>query len=67
MQDMKFMSKIEDTARLEQAKREYLNNYINAIKDPSSLNKWASILKANLAYDLAKSKAATLNNITDKE
>lgn len=67
MQDMKFMSKIEDTARLEQAKREYLNNYTNAIKDPSSLNKWASILKANLAYDLAKSKAATLNNITDKE
>lgn len=64
--DPKFMQKVEDSARIEEAKRTYLQQYISALKDPSNLNKIAMLLKAGLAVDQLKKKYSYLNSIANK-
>lgn len=67
LEDPNFMSKVEDSARLVEARKEYLSSYNLALRDPGNLNKLAYQLRAKAAYDIKKKQYAQLNDVTDEK
>ena len=65
--DMNFMQKIEDSARIEQARAQYAREYSKALRDPGNLNRLAGLLSYNLTLEQKKKQYSSLNNIQTRE
>lgn len=60
-----FMNKVEDAARIEDAKMSFLGQYNAALKNPSILSKIEAQLKLDKKLEDAKKSYAKINDITD--
>lgn len=67
LNDINFMQKIEDAARIEQARAQYAKQYSDAIRDPGNLNRLTGLLNYSLTLEQKRKQYSSLNNISNKE
>lgn len=64
-QDVEFLSKIEDDAKIQQSAQKYINDYAEVIADPSTFDIYARRAKRDAANDAYKKRYDSLRGIED--